>query len=201
MILTLIYYTIITKLSTFDQLQYIYYHTAEMNITINEAQFSLEFLALNTGRNVYTKDMNTGSGFVDTLMLLSIMTTEIMIGIMIALYFLDAAHFLATNGISKAPGHQTTSMLDSSTPWRFSSSIAPDSNFPPINSLNLEIIIQNFSLFVVKLPCIMFVIIFRTFVTIATGISVITFALVTFVIAKNTIWVKFIIATTTAASS
>ena len=32
-----------------NQLQYIYYHTAEMNITINEAQFSLEFLALNTG--------------------------------------------------------------------------------------------------------------------------------------------------------
>ena len=31
-----------------NQLQYIYYHTAEMNITINEAQFSLEFLALNT---------------------------------------------------------------------------------------------------------------------------------------------------------
>jgi hypothetical protein len=32
-----------------NQLQYIYYHTAEMNITINETQFSLEFLALNTG--------------------------------------------------------------------------------------------------------------------------------------------------------
>lgn len=32
-----------------NQLQYIYYHTAEMNITVNEAQFSLEFLALNTG--------------------------------------------------------------------------------------------------------------------------------------------------------
>ena len=32
--------------------------------------------------------ITSGSGFVDTLMLLSIMTTEIMIGIMIALYFL-----------------------------------------------------------------------------------------------------------------
>lgn len=37
-----------------NQLQYIYYHTAEMNITINEAQFSLEFLALNTGSAITT---------------------------------------------------------------------------------------------------------------------------------------------------
>ena len=37
-----------------NQLQYIYYHTAEMNITINEAQFSLEFLALNTGSSIDT---------------------------------------------------------------------------------------------------------------------------------------------------
>lgn len=35
-----------------NQLQYIYYHTAEMNITVNETQFSLEFLALNTGTNI-----------------------------------------------------------------------------------------------------------------------------------------------------
>ena len=35
-----------------NQLQYIYYHTAEMNITINDAQFSLEFLALNTGSSI-----------------------------------------------------------------------------------------------------------------------------------------------------
>lgn len=35
-----------------NQLQYIFYHTAEMNVTINEAQFSLEFLALNTGSSV-----------------------------------------------------------------------------------------------------------------------------------------------------
>lgn len=32
-----------------NQLQYVYYHTAEMNVTITEAQFSLEFLALNAG--------------------------------------------------------------------------------------------------------------------------------------------------------
>lgn len=37
-----------------NQLQYIYYHTAEMNITVNEAQFSLEFLALNTGSSIET---------------------------------------------------------------------------------------------------------------------------------------------------
>lgn len=37
-----------------NQLQYIYYHTAEMNVTINEAQFSLEFLALNTGSGIET---------------------------------------------------------------------------------------------------------------------------------------------------
>lgn len=37
-----------------NQLQYIYYHTAEMNITVNEAQFSLEFLALNTGSSITT---------------------------------------------------------------------------------------------------------------------------------------------------
>lgn len=37
-----------------NQLQYVYYHTAEMNITINEAQFSLEFLALNTGSSITT---------------------------------------------------------------------------------------------------------------------------------------------------
>lgn len=37
-----------------NQLQYIYYHTAEMNITINEAQFSLEYLALNVGSSITT---------------------------------------------------------------------------------------------------------------------------------------------------
>lgn len=37
-----------------NQLQYIYYHTAEMNITVNEAQFSLEFLSLNTGSPIVT---------------------------------------------------------------------------------------------------------------------------------------------------
>lgn len=37
-----------------NQLQYIYYHTAEMNITVNESQFSLAFLALNTGSTIKT---------------------------------------------------------------------------------------------------------------------------------------------------
>lgn len=37
-----------------NQLQYIYYHTAEMNITVNESQFSLEFLALNVGSAITT---------------------------------------------------------------------------------------------------------------------------------------------------
>lgn len=37
-----------------NQLQYIYYHTAEMNITINEAQFSLNYLALNVGSDITT---------------------------------------------------------------------------------------------------------------------------------------------------
>lgn len=56
-----------------NQLQYIYYHTAEMNITINEAQFSLPYLALNvgssitTGANVWTTETVTienGAGTV-----------------------------------------------------------------------------------------------------------------------------------------
>lgn len=37
-----------------NQLQYIYYHTAEMNIAINEAQFSLNYLALNVGSSIKT---------------------------------------------------------------------------------------------------------------------------------------------------
>lgn len=37
-----------------NQLQYIYYHSAEMNVTINEAQFSLDFLALNVGSPIVT---------------------------------------------------------------------------------------------------------------------------------------------------
>ena len=56
-----------------NQLQYIYYHTAEMNITINEAQFSLPYLALNvgsaitTGANVWTTEtvlFRSGAGNV-----------------------------------------------------------------------------------------------------------------------------------------
>ncbi len=37
-----------------NQLQYVYYHTAEMNITINDAQFSLEYIALNVGSAIET---------------------------------------------------------------------------------------------------------------------------------------------------
>lgn len=37
-----------------NQLQYVYYHTAEMNITISEAQFNLDYLALSTGSSKVT---------------------------------------------------------------------------------------------------------------------------------------------------
>jgi len=37
-----------------NQLQYVYYHTAEMNITISDAQWNLEFLAVGVGANVAT---------------------------------------------------------------------------------------------------------------------------------------------------
>ena len=37
-----------------NQLQYVYYHKAEMNINLNEAQFSLPFLALNVGSEIET---------------------------------------------------------------------------------------------------------------------------------------------------
>lgn len=35
-----------------NKLLYVYYHTAEMNITVNNAEFSLDFLALNVGSNI-----------------------------------------------------------------------------------------------------------------------------------------------------
>lgn len=44
-----------------NQLQYIYYHSAELNITINDAQFSLEYLALNVGSQI-----TTGAKIYDT---------------------------------------------------------------------------------------------------------------------------------------
>ena len=56
---------------------------------------------------------------------------------MIALYFSDFATFFAITGISNAPGTQTMSMSFSFTPCLLNSSIAPDNNFEPINSLNL----------------------------------------------------------------
>jgi len=51
-----------------NQLQYVYYHTAEMNININDAQWNLDFLASNvgalveTGANIYTEESVTLSG-------------------------------------------------------------------------------------------------------------------------------------------
>lgn len=52
-----------------NQLQYIYYHTAEMNVTISDAQFNLDYLALNvgssktTGAKIWTEEtVNVTSG-------------------------------------------------------------------------------------------------------------------------------------------
>jgi len=43
-----------------NQLQYIFYHTAELKATITEAQFSLEYIALNVGSSINTgADMYT----------------------------------------------------------------------------------------------------------------------------------------------
>jgi len=48
-----------------NQLQYVYYHTAEMNITISDAQWNLEFLAVGvgadvvTGNNIFTEETIT----------------------------------------------------------------------------------------------------------------------------------------------
>ena len=62
-----------------------------------------------------------------------------------ASYFPLFANFCAATGISNAPGTFTISIFSSDTPWRLSSSIEPDRSFEPIKSLNLDIIIQNFS--------------------------------------------------------
>lgn len=51
-----------------NQLQYVYYHTAEMSININDAQWNLDFLASNvgslivTGANIYTEETITLAG-------------------------------------------------------------------------------------------------------------------------------------------
>ncbi len=48
-----------------NQLQYIYYHTAEMNVKISDAQWNLDFLAkqvgqnVETGANIYTEETVT----------------------------------------------------------------------------------------------------------------------------------------------
>jgi hypothetical protein len=48
-----------------NQLQYVYYHTGEMNVTISDAQWNLGFLSLTvgsdivTGSNIYTEETIT----------------------------------------------------------------------------------------------------------------------------------------------
>lgn len=58
-----------------NQLQYIYYHTAEMNINISDAQWNLEFIAnhvgkqIDTGSNVYKEETVTlGLGGTGTVL-------------------------------------------------------------------------------------------------------------------------------------
>ena len=60
------------------------------------------------------------------------------------------------SGISKAPGTHIISIFSFFAPWRTSSSTAPDNNLELINSLNLATIMQNFSLFTVNIPSIIF---------------------------------------------
>jgi hypothetical protein len=57
-----------------NQLQYVYYHSADMNITISDAQWNLDFLAVtlgssvSTGNNVFieeTKTLTANSATVD----------------------------------------------------------------------------------------------------------------------------------------
>ena len=57
---------------------------------INNRILEKEWEDKNRNKKFIPKNViiTSGNGFVDTLMLLSIMTTEIMIGIMIALYFI-----------------------------------------------------------------------------------------------------------------
>lgn len=57
-----------------NQLQYVYYHTAEMNVNITDAQWNLDFLAqsvgksIDTGANVYTEETITlGGGGAGTI--------------------------------------------------------------------------------------------------------------------------------------
>lgn len=51
-----------------DQLQAIYYHTSDLNLTVNDTQFNLDFLAttvgknIGTGANVYTEETVTLGG-------------------------------------------------------------------------------------------------------------------------------------------
>lgn len=67
-----------------NKLLYVYYHTAEMNITINNAEFSLDFLALNVGSNIEigadmfldeTVEITNGTGTVEETIPLTFGTT------------------------------------------------------------------------------------------------------------------------------
>lgn len=68
-----------------NKLLYVYYHTAEMNITVNNAEFSLDFLALNVGSNIAiganmfvdeTVEVTNGTGSVDKTIPLAFNTTS-----------------------------------------------------------------------------------------------------------------------------
>lgn len=67
-----------------NKLLYVYYHTAEMNITVNNAEFSLDFLALNVGSNIEigadmfideTVEVTNGAGSVSKTIPLAFDTT------------------------------------------------------------------------------------------------------------------------------
>lgn len=69
-----------------NKLLYVYYHTAEMNITVNNAEFSLDFLALNVGSNITigadmfideTVEVTNGSGSVVKSIPLAFDTTTV----------------------------------------------------------------------------------------------------------------------------
>ena len=66
------------------------------------------------------------------------------------------AILLAISGISKAPGTHATSTSSSLTLWRINPSIAPDNNFPVINSLNLAATIPILTPFDTNLPSNLF---------------------------------------------
>lgn len=69
-----------------NKLLYVYYHTAEMNITVNNAEFSLDFLALNVGSNIAigadmfideTVEVTNGKGSVEKAIPLPFNTSNV----------------------------------------------------------------------------------------------------------------------------